>query len=81
MYLHHLRSASYSIYLFTGKDCGPLSDPANGKVDTSAGTKFTAKATYSCSDGFEFCPQCDNTVQRTCEDNGWSGEEPKCQGE
>ena len=57
--------------------CGSLTDPANGRVDHTAGTTFRQTATYSCNTGYSLVG--DST--RTCQATGiWSGSEPACQG-
>ena len=63
------------VFNHTAKDCGPLSDPANGDVDLSEGTEFGASAMYSCDDGYILS----GTSTRNCLDTGlWSGVEPTC---
>ena len=53
-------------------NCGPLTDPDNGQVDTSNGTTFGRIATYAC---------CRESGSRTCGADGmWTSEEPNCQG-
>ena len=49
-------------------NCGPLTDPENGRVGTSNGTSFGSTATYSCDTG-----------SRTCgADGNWTSVEPSC---
>ena len=61
----------------TVKDCGGLTDPANGQVSHPDGTTFGQTATYSCSTGYNLVG--DST--RMCEATGmWSGSAPICQG-
>ena len=51
-------------------DCGPLTDPDNGLVNTSSGTTFGNTATYTCYIG-----------SRACQADGrWSSVEPTCSG-
>ena len=58
-------------------DCGPLDSPANGMVNTSAGTLFEQVATYTCISGFML----NGVPSRECERSGeWSNEAPTCQG-
>ena len=58
-------------------DCGSLSNPANGKVNHTAGTTFGQNATYSCDPGYNLVGE--NT--RTCQATGnWSGSASTCQG-
>ena len=55
-------------------NCGPLTDPDNGRVNTS-GTTFGSKATYSCSNGYTL--NVNNT--RICGSEGvWSNLQPSC---
>ena len=61
----------------TAVDCGSLPDPANGRVDHTAGTSLGQTAQYSCNTGYNLVG--DNT--RTCQATGeWSGSGPTCQG-
>ena len=66
------------MFLFlTAVDCGSLPDPANGRVDHTAGTSFRQTATYSCNTGYDLVG--DST--RTCQAAGnWSGSTPTCEG-
>ena len=65
------------IILLTAVDCGNLTDPANGQVDHTAGTRFGQTATYSCDTGYNLVG--DST--RTCQAEGhWSRSAPTCQG-
>ena len=60
---------------YTVIDCGPLTDPVNGQVDTSSETTFGSTASYSCNNGFTL--NGDNT--RICGSNGvWSNLQPSC---
>ena len=60
----------------TVKDCGALTDPANGQVSHTDGTTFGETATYSCDAGYNLVG--DRT--RTCQVTGvWSGSTPTCQ--
>ncbi|XP_064386127.1 sushi, von Willebrand factor type A, EGF and pentraxin domain-containing protein 1-like isoform X2 [Halichondria panicea] len=59
----------------TPLDCGSLSDPSNGAVDTSSGTTFMMTATYTCNTGYTLT----GSKTRTCQaDTDWSGSEPAC---
>ena len=61
----------------TAVDCGPLTDPANGIVNHTAGTTSEQTATYSCNTGYNLVG--DRT--RTCQAEGnWSGSAPTCEG-
>ncbi len=71
---------SYTVYiyvlnLYIAVDCGSLTDPENGQVNTSSGTTIGSTASYSCNNGYTL--NGDNT--RTCESNGvWSNSQPSC---
>ncbi len=57
-------------------DCGPLTDPANGQVETSPGTTFGSTANYSCDDGYTLS----DSTNRICLSNGiWSPVNPVCE--
>ena len=56
-------------------DCGNLTDPANGQVNTS-GTTFGQTATYSCNTGYNLVGDSSHTCQAT---GVWSGSAPTCQ--
>ena len=57
-------------------NCGTLTDPANGQVDTSSGTTFTQIAIYDCNSGYTFRG---GQTTRTCTYNGaWSISAPIC---
>ena len=47
-------------------DCGPLTNPDNGQVNTSNGTTFGSLATYTCDTGYTLS----GSESRTCEDSG-----------
>ena len=60
----------YKLKFYAVVDCGPLTDPDGGQIDTSNGTTFGNTATYTCS-GF-----------RTCGADGlWTSLESNCQSE
>ena len=62
--------------LSLAEDCGPLSDPVNGRVVTPNGTTFGFQASYNCNEGFFISA---GSPIRSCEANGvWSGFEPTC---
>ena len=63
-------------FLYTvAVDCGDLTDPTDGAVNTSSGTTFNMNATYSCNTGYNL----NGTNTRTCQaDRMWSGNEPAC---
>jgi CUB/sushi domain-containing protein len=57
-------------------DCGALTAPAGGSVDTASGTTFGLSALYACSDGHEL----QGDAMRACAaDGSWSGTEPTCE--
>ena len=62
---------------FIVKDCGPLTDPHNGQVDTSSGTTFERIAAYTCDTGYTLS----GSQSRTCGTDGmWTSSEPTCRG-
>ena len=64
-------------FILTAVDCGPLTDPANGQVDHTAGTSLGQTATYSCNTGYNLV----GNGTRTCQATGnWSGSAITCQG-
>ena len=59
-------------------DCGNLTNPANGRVNHTAGTMFGQTATYNCNTGFILVGG--SSAIRTCQATGmWSGSGPTCQ--
>ena len=73
--LHGVLHLMYSHFAVV--DCGSLTDPANGRVDHTAGTPFGQTATYSCNTGYNLVG--DSTL--TCQASGnWSGSAPTCLG-
>ena len=64
------------LLLSTAVDCGALPDPANGQVNTTAGTTFGQTATYSCNTGYNLV----GNSTRMCQATGvWSGSAPTCE--
>ena len=62
-------------FTYTGIDCGPLPDIANGKVAITPDTRFGSTATYSCNTGHDLV----GIATRRCKADGqWSGQEPRC---
>ena len=56
-------------------DCGPLPDPVDGVVNTTAGTTYTEVANYSCDVGYNLV----GDSQRVCMHDGqWDGNAPSC---
>ena len=56
-------------------DCGNLTVPMNGMVNTSSGTNSLMRATYTCNTGYTLTGE----ATRACQSNGtWSGSEPTC---
>ena len=67
-------SGSYSLFSLA-VECGTLTNPANGRVDTPQGTTFEHTATYRCNSGYSLV----GNTTRTCQANGlWSGSSPTC---
>ena len=63
-------------FLITVADCGPLTDPINGQVNTSNGTIFRSTATYTCDTGYTL----NGSQSRMCgADELWTTKEPICQ--
>ena len=63
-------------FLFTVVDCDALTNPANGQVSHTAGTRFGETATYSCDPGYILV----GGSTRICQATGnWSGSAPNCQ--
>ena len=63
--------------MYIAVNCGTLSDPVNGRVDTSSGTAFRAVATYTCNTGYIL----DGSSRRTCGANKqWNFVQPTCKG-
>ena len=56
-------------------DCGALSYPVNGAVDTSSGTTYGAQAAYSCDTGYNLL----GNSQTSCQANGDWETAPTCQ--
>ena len=69
---------SYFFFFYiTAINCGPLTDPDNGQVDTSSGTIFGSTATYTCDTGYTLS----GSQTRTCGADGmWTLSEPFCEG-
>ena len=66
----------YLILHSTAVDCGTLTNPSNGQVNTT-GTTLGQTATYSCNPGYNLV----GGSTRTCQATGsWSGSVPTCQG-
>ena len=61
----------------TAVDCGSLPDPANGRVDHTAGTSLGQTANYRCNTGYNLV----GNSTRTCQAIGnWSLSAPTCEG-
>lgn len=57
-------------------DCGALTAPGNGNVDTTAGTTFGLTATFTCDAGYDLI----GDATRECQADGtWSNADPTCQ--
>ena len=69
---------SSPISLPSDAECGSLTDPANGMVDTTAGTTEGMMASYTCNTGYNLV----GDTTRTCGTDGvWSSMEPTCESE
>ena len=68
-------SNCFVIFLITAVDCGPLSNPDNGQVDTSSGTTFTNVAIYSCDTGYILTG---SETQMCGSDRMWTPVAPTC---
>ena len=67
----------YHVSISTAVDCGALTDPENGLVDTSSGTTIGSTATYTCDTGYTLS----GSQTRTCgADGNWIYSEPLCEG-
>ncbi len=65
-----------TLIFFTAVNCGALTDPMNGMVDTSSGTTFMNTATYTCNPGFTVM----GDATRMCQDNAmWNSSAPICE--
>ena len=63
--------------IITAFNCGSLMSPSNGIVTIINGTSFPdGRAVYVCDVGFSLV----RPALRTCLPDGWSGEEPVCEG-
>ena len=66
------------MYFHTVVDCGPLTNPLNGQVNTSSGTTYNEVAAYSCDPGYYII----GSSSRTCQVNGaWNSTVPSCERE
>ncbi len=58
-------------------NCGSLDAPSNGAVDTSSGTTYLQRATYTCNPGYTLTG---GDMTRTCQVNGmWSSSACECE--
>ena len=65
-----------TLIFFTAVNCGALTDPMNGMVDTSSGTTFMNTATYTCDTGYILI----GTSTRMCQSDAvWSSATPTCE--
>ena len=56
-------------------DCGPVANPENGLVNTSAGTTYSKRASFICKDDYYLS----GAPTITCESSGnWSNGPPEC---
>ena len=67
----------FHTYMHAAVDCGSLTNPVDGMVDTAGGTTLGNVAIYSCMDGYEL----NGSPIRVCiEDGKWNDMEPTCDG-
>jgi hypothetical protein len=61
------------------RDCGPLTNPSHGRVDTSAGTMIGSPAAkYSCETGYTLVGSATRTCQSSLLGVNWSGANAQC---
>ena len=72
---HGLEKFSLFPVYFIAVDCGVLTYPSNGAVDTSSGTTFMMTATYSCNTGYNIVEEATRTCGATAL---WTPEAPTC---
>jgi len=66
------------VYYPLAVNCGPLSNPPDGKVELPQGTLLDNLAFYSCTSGYLLV----GATNRRCQDNSaWSGAPPTCRRE
>ena len=68
---------SHVFLILTAVNCGPLTNPINGRFSHTAGTTFGKTATYSCNTGYRLVGDTIRICQAT---RVWSGSPPTCQG-
>ena len=70
-------SLNSSLYNAVVVDCGPLSNPQNGRVDTSRGTVLSSLAMYNCDIGYMLV----GASWSVCGPDGiWAPRAPSCPG-
>ena len=75
MYAHPF--SHHIMFLATVIDCGRLSNPVHGRVNTPTGTVFNSLAMYSCNVGYMIA----GVSIRVCSTDGmWLPDAPTCQG-
>ena len=58
-------------------NCGVLTNPTNGQVNTSSRTTFGSTGAYTCDTGYSLS----GSQTRTCgADGNWTSSEPICEG-
>ncbi len=63
------------------RDCGALTNPARGRVDTSGGTTVgSAAARYTCDSNYTLVGGATRTCQGSALGAAWSGSAPRCLG-
>ena len=72
-YVFYITATSMKLIIVI--DCGPLTAPSKGQVNTSSGTIFGSTAMYTCDTGYTLS----GSQTRTCEAGGnWSSIDPVC---
>ena len=72
-YSHTAKNVKHVLHIVI--DCGSLTNPDNGQVDTSSGTTIGSTASYSCDTGYKLS----DSSLRTCGADGeWTMSEPVC---
>ena len=73
--LCHLHYDVFGCCLISVVDCGPLSNPEKGLVDTSSGTTYNSVAFYTCIEGYVLVGE----SERRCGSDGlWTPTAPSC---
>ena len=70
-------NSKFTCIFNTAFDCSELLSPFNGQVTTNGTVYPIGYAFYECDNGFNLV----GPMDRFCLFNGWSGQEPICEGE